>query len=180
MRAWLFAAAGFAVLVAAASAWPRGEGARAPTAACAMKRLPPAAPVGEVTLYGHARRLVRTGYGYELRFDPALWLGGQTANQAARADGVIEPGDTVPNDYYIREEGHRVLVYRVPLGARATVITSGSGGLCSTRISVAELAQIVAGRNPRGRRLYVPGNRLGFWLRARIDTVRGLDQQYQP
>ena len=181
MRTGVLLVAAVALGGAALAAAAIGDGrSAAPHAACATKRLPPAAPAGEVVLYGHARSLRQTGGVYRLRFDPALWLGGETANQAARADGVIEPGDTVPNDYYVREEGHRLLTYRVPRGTRVTVITSGTGGLCSTRIPVAELAQIVAGRNPRGRRLYVPGNRLGFWLRARVDTVRSLDQQYQP
>jgi hypothetical protein len=38
----------------------------------------------------------------------------------------------------------------------------------------------VKGRNPKRRRLYVLGNRLGFWIRVATDTVRSLDQQYQP
>ena len=45
---------------------------------------------------------------------------------------------------------------------------------------MAELAQVVKGRNPNGRRLYDRGNHLGYWARTRIDTVPALDQQYQP
>jgi len=60
------------------------------------------------------------------------------------------------------------------------IIFGGTAGLRSTRITVAELAQIVRGGNPKRRRLYVPGNRLGFWIRVATDTVRSLDQQYQP
>jgi hypothetical protein len=138
-------------------------------------------PPREVVLYGHIRSLTRTGARYQLRFDPALWLSGTTANRAAVEDGAISPGDVVPNDYYIRDETHRLLTYRVPPFARATVITfGGSPGLRSTRIAVSELAQIVKGRNPKRRRLFVPGNRLGFWIRVATDTVRTLDQQYQP
>jgi hypothetical protein len=131
-------------------------------------------------LYGHLKSLTRSGARYELRFDPAWWLGGTTANRAAIEDRVIPPGDVVPNDYYVRDETHRLLTYRVPATARATVITLGTQSLRSTTIPVAELAQIVRGRNPKRRRLYVPGNRLGFWIRVATDTVRSLDQQYQP
>ena len=138
-------------------------------------------PPRELVLYGHIRSMTRTGAYYRMRFDPALWLSGTTANRAAVEDGAIPPGDVVPNDYYIRDETHRLLTYRVHSTAWATVITfGGRPDLRSTRIAVSELAQIVKGRNPKRRRLFVPGNRLGFWIRVRVDTVRTLDQQYQP
>jgi hypothetical protein len=137
-------------------------------------------PPREQVLYGHIKTLTRVGARYQLRFDPAWWLGGTTANRAAVEDRVIPPGDVVPNDYYVRDETHRLLTYRVPATARATVLTTSACCVRSTVIPISELAQIVKGRNPRQRRLYVPGNRLGFWARAVIDTVRSLDQQYQP
>ena len=134
-------------------------------------------PPRELALYGHIRSLTRKGPRFELRFDPAWWLSGTTANRAAVEDGAIPRGDVVPNDYYIRDESRRLVTFRVPRTARATVLTAGPR---STAIAVAELAEIVRGRNPARRRLFVPGNRLGFWIRVRVDTVRSLDQQYQP
>jgi hypothetical protein len=129
----------------------------------------------EVRQYGHISSLTRKGRRFELRFDPALWLGGVTAQRAAVEDGLLQPGEPVPNDYYIRDQDHRLLTYVVPPNARVTVITQG---IHATPIPVAELAQIVKGRNPRHRPLYAP--KLGFWIRAATDTVRSLDQQYQP
>jgi hypothetical protein len=58
-----------------------------------------------------------------MRFDPALWLGGATANRAAIED---------------------------------------------------------KGRNPRRRPLLDRTKALGFWIRVATDSVRSLDQQYQP
>ena len=114
-----------------------------------------------------------------MRFDPALWLSGQTANRAAIEDGVIARGETVPNDYYIRNESRRQLSYTVLSRARVTIVTNSAvGGLRATRISVSELAAIVAGRNPNRRRLY--GRALGYWIRVAGDRVTRLDQQYQP
>ena len=135
------------------------------------------APPTALVQYGHIKSVARKGSRYELRFDPALWLGGETANRAAVEDNVIPPGETVPNDYYIRDESHRLLTYRVPAGAHVSVLTQGPR---STTITVAELAQIVRGKNPRHRRLYDSGNYLGYWIRVTADTVRALDQQYQP
>lgn len=137
-------------------------------------------PPRDLAQYGHIRSLVRKGSRYELRFDPAFWLGGSTANRAALEDKVIGPGETVPNDYYIRDESRQVLTYRVPTTARATVLVQGAGGIRSQRVGIAELAQIVRVRNPQGRRLYDRGNHLGYWARIQLDTVRALDQQYQP
>jgi hypothetical protein len=89
-------------------------------------RLPPGAAAGEVVLYGHVRSLARTGRSFRLRFDPALWLSGTTANRAAIEDGAIAPDEVVPNDYYIRDETHRLLTFRVRARARARVRESSS------------------------------------------------------
>jgi hypothetical protein len=138
------------------------------------------APPRQLVQFGYVRSLVPKGARYELRFDPALWLSGETANQAAIEDGAIPPGDTVPNDYYIRNESRRLLTYRVPRTARVTVLTNEGRGPRATRITVAELAQIVKGRNPKHRSLYDTLNSLGYWLRSNVDTVVSFVQQYQP
>jgi hypothetical protein len=144
-------------------------------------RQAPAARPGEIAQFGHIRSLVRKGRRYELRFDPAWWLGGVTANRAAVEDKAIPPGETVPNDYYVRDETHRLLTYLVPVTARVRVLVNpGPGGVRPVTIGVAELAQVVTGRNPRNRALYDDANHLGYWARVAIDTVRSLDQQYQP
>jgi hypothetical protein len=129
--------------------------------------------------FGYVRALTPRGSRYELRFDPALWLGGVTANRAAVDDGVIKAGETVPNDYYIRNERPRTLSYIVPANAKATVLTA-TASIRSARIPISELAQIVKGRNPKQRALMDRRNHLGFWIAVRIDRVRSLDQQYQP
>lgn len=128
---------------------------------------------GETVQFGHIKSLKRKGSGYELRFDPAVFLTGETANVAAAEDGAVPPGEPVPNDNYVVDEGHRLLTYIVPTNAKVTVLTKSPE---STPITVAELAQIVAGdHKPLWESIQT-----GFWLRARIDTVRSLDQQYHP
>lgn len=172
MKSGIAVLAVLAALAVVVAAWSRPSGHAAASAQPTLT-----GPPRELAFYGHIRSLTRRGPRFELRFDPAWWLGGTTANRAAVQDRVIPPGDIVPNDYYVRDESRRLLTFRVPLGARVTVLTAGPR---STSIPVAELAEIVRGRNPRGRRLFVPGNRLGFWIQVRVDTVRSLDQQYQP
>ena len=167
-------------LAAALAAASPGASPAAPEASCGFAKLPRAAPAGESTQWGHVRSLVRKGSRYELGFDPALWLGGITAQRAAVADGSLEPGEPVPNDYYVRDLDHKLLVFRVPAGARVTVLVQSTRGICSTAIPVSELAAIVKGGNPKHRRLFDRQNGLGFWIRVATDTVRSLDQQYQP
>jgi hypothetical protein len=173
-------ALGVLVGIVVAFGWSRSSPSRAVAVAgskCVTLRLPPAARAGEIAQWGHIRSITRRGTRYELRFDPAWWLSGVTAQRAAVADGALRPGEPVPNDYYVVDERHRVLTYLVPPAARVTILTEAT---CSTPITVAELAEIVKGRNPRHRRLFDRGNHLGYWLRTRIDTARSLDQQYQP
>ena len=127
----------------------------------------------ETVQFGHIASLTRKGSDYELRFDPAFFLTGETANVAAAEDGAVSPGDPVPNDNYVVDEGHRLLTYIVPADAKVTVLTDSPD---STPITVAELAQIVAGDH---KPLWEPID-TGFWIRYRIDTVSSLDQQYRP
>jgi hypothetical protein len=131
---------------------------------------------GEQVQFGYVKSLTRKGSRYELRFDPAWFLSGETANVAAAEDGAVEPGEPVPNDNYVVDEGHRLFTYLVPADARVTVLTKGVSG---SRITVNQLAELVRGKNPFPRPLFEPLT-TGFWIRIKIDTVRSLDQQYRP
>jgi hypothetical protein len=137
----------------------------------------PFTPPRQLVFFGYAKAVTLQGKGFLLRVDPAQYLSGETANRAAIEDGVIPPGDVVPNDHYIRNEGRRLLTYRIAAGAHVTVLTY-QGGIRQTRIPVAELGQIVKGRNPGKRHLFEPKN--GFWVRVASDRALSLDQQYSP
>jgi hypothetical protein len=137
----------------------------------------PFTPPRQLVFFGYAKAVTPQGKGFLLRVDPAQYLSGVTANRAAIEDGVIPPGDVVPNDHYIRDEGHRMLTYSIAAGAHVTVLTY-QGGIRQTRIPVAELGQIVKGRNPRKRQLF--GRKNGFWIQVASDRALSLDQQYSP
>ena len=131
----------------------------------------------EHDMFGHVASLTPAGDHYELKFDPAWFTSGETANKAAAEDGVVEPGEPVPNDNYRVEEGHRLLTYLVPADAEITVLTNNGTGILSTPVTVSELAQLVEGEKPV--ELYESLDS-GFWMRYHIDTVCSLDQQYLP
>jgi hypothetical protein len=129
--------------------------------------------------FGHISSLTRKGDTYELRFDPAWFLSGITANTAAAEDGVVEPGEPVPNDNYRVEEGHRLLTYLVSPTAKVTVLTrqGDPANFGSTPITVEQLAGLVDGEAPV--KLFEPLD-TGVWIRVDVDTVCAIDQQYQP
>src|ERR1051326_6067866 len=81
-------------------------------------------PCGD-RIFGHITALARKGDHFELRFDPSWFTSGLTANTAAAEDGAIPKGDSVPNDNYVVEEGHRSLVYLLPTTADVTVLAKG-------------------------------------------------------
>ncbi len=134
-------------------------------------------PPRTIVQYGHIKSITKAGNAYVLKLDPAYWLGGYTAEQAAKEDGA-----EVDNDYYVVDPDHRLLSYKLPAAAPATVITNAPGGLKSTKVPIAELAQIVKGKNPAHRPLLESGSvrTLGYWVKTSIDTVKSIDQQYQP
>jgi hypothetical protein len=138
-----------------------------------------APPCGDQKVFGHIRSLVRKGDHYELRFDPAWFTSGVTANTAAAEDGKVEPGQPVPNDNYVVDESDRTLKYLVRPGAHVTVLVNNDTGILSTPITVSELGEIVSTGKSSRRKLFEP-LRSGVWLRYRIDTVCALDQQYRP
>jgi hypothetical protein len=128
-------------------------------------------------IFGHISSLVPDGDHYELRFDPAWFTSGVTAAAAAAEDGVVAPGEPVPNDNYRVEEGHRLLTYLVPTDTPVTVLTRQGDSFGSTAITVSELAQIVRGEEPV--ELFEP-LATGVWIRVSVDTVCALDHQYEP
>ncbi len=141
----------------------------------------PCGPRADVKLFGHIASLTPSGNNFEVRFDPAWFLSGVTANTAAAEDGAVESGEPVPNDYYVLEEGHRLLTYLVPSDTHITVLTRGGeldgAGFPSTAITVSQLVQLLDGKEPV--KLAEPLES-GLWLRANVDTVCSLEQQYRP
>jgi hypothetical protein len=130
-------------------------------------------------MYGHIASLKPDGDESRMRFDPAWFTSGVTANVAAAEDGKVEPGEPVPNDNYVVDEGHRLLTYIVPTDTPVTVLTrqGDPANFGATSVSVEELSQLVAGEKPI--ELFEPLD-TGVWIRVHVDTVCSIDQQYVP
>jgi hypothetical protein len=132
---------------------------------------------GEQRLFGYVRSLTKNGNHYLLRFDPAFFLSGETANQAAARDGAVPKGQPVPNDNYVVNESRRTYVYALTRATRIRVLLRGGNITEGSPVSAATLAQLVRGRRPVE---LFEGLDSGFWLGVHIDHACSLSQQYHP
>ncbi len=134
---------------------------------------------GDQRLYGHIRSIQPYGNRYLLRFDPAWFTTGLTANVAQAEDQgmTCKAAGCAPvaNDNYVVDESHRLLTFYLPASARGTVLSGG--GIAEKTITAAQLAGLVAGQSPV--KLYEPLDS-GIWIRVHNDTVRSFAQQYHP
>lgn len=151
--------------------------------ATVTRTVPPAASAtGDQRIFGHITSMQQRGNRFEVRFDPALLVGGVTANlaQAQDAGTTCQPSACPPvaNDNYVIDEGHRLLVFILPVGVRGTVLAKGgSNGFFGRTVTATQLAQLVAGKRPV--RLFEPLS-TGVWILVRSDSVRTFAQQYHP
>lgn len=134
-------------------------------------------PPAERSVFGHVASLEQDGGRWVMRFDPAWFLSGETANVAAAEDGVVEPGEPVPNDNYVLDESDRLLTYLVADDADVRVLTRSGDQIGTTTLTVAELAAVVDGTS--ALELYEPLD-TGVWITYAIDTVTSVVHQYQP
>jgi hypothetical protein len=114
-----------------------------------------------------------------IRFDPAEWLTGDEARQAAVADGKGQPGEPVPDDYYIRNPDRRLLVLRVAPDARirgatpVTFLRSRPPCTSCTAFPVS-VAQFFAAFGPHG------AAQGAYWVTTRGRRVVAIEEQYRP
>ena len=135
-------------------------------------------PPRERVEFGHIKSLTRSGDRTEMRFDPALILSGEAANVAAAEDGVVAPGEPVPNDNYTVDESPRAYTYLVAKDVKVTLLVRTSPEKWGpTPVTLAQLEAILDGTSDLD--LFEPLD-TGVWITIDVDTVRGVYQQYKP
>lgn len=78
--------------------------------------------------------------------DPARFLTGEEARRAAQADGIIEPGEDLPNDFYIANTEPGPLSIRVAADTEVTVLSfDTTGSITETDIPLSDLARAFTG-----------------------------------
>jgi hypothetical protein len=76
--------------------------------------------------------------GDEIVADYAQWLTGDEANQAAIEDGEIPEGDTVPNDYYIRNQNPQLRTLPLAGDVSVSLPTSAFGSVDVTPVTITD------------------------------------------
>jgi hypothetical protein len=135
-----------------------------------------AAPAGEH--FGYIRSVSAAGPATTLAFDEAEFLTGEEAQQAAEEDGVVEPGEAVPNDYYIRNPDRATKTYPIASDAQ---ITAKRCSLCR-KGQPGELGPFLASFM-QGRQTYAQpyrGKYASYWLTIEDGRVVAIDEQYVP
>ena len=120
---------------------------------------------------------IRALNGVEMNFDEAEFLTGDEANQAAIEDGFIEEGDTVPNDYYIRNEEKTVARLRISRDVTILVETSSMDGMVGPApADVSWLWCALVSKDPRqAGHAHSP-----YWIEVTDGVVTRIEEQYLP
>ena len=128
--------------------------------------------------FGYIRSVSTAGPAATLAFDEAQFLTGQEAQKAAEEDGAVEPGEAVPNDYYIRNQDKATRTLRIANDAK---ITAKRCPLCRHG-RPGELGSFLASFI-EGRQTYADpyrGKYALYWLMIEDGEVVAIDEQYVP
>jgi len=141
------------------------------------RRAPPPAPA-PAEHFGYIRSVSTAGPVATLAFDEAEFLTGKEAQKAAEEDGVVPPGEPVPNDYYIRNPDKTTRTLRI---ANDAEITAKRCDLCRHG-RPGELGPFLAAFM-KGRQTYADpyrGKYALYWLTIEDGEVVAIDEQYVP
>ena len=138
---------------------------------------PPPVPAS-VEHFGYIRSVSTAGPAATLAFDEAEFLTGAAAQKAAEEDGVVQPGEPVPNDYYIRNADKTTRTLRI---ANDTKITARRCDPCRHGRD-GQLGPFLASFM-EGRQTYAEpyrGKYSQYWLTISDGEVVAIDEQYVP
>ena len=128
--------------------------------------------------FGYIRSVSTAGPAATLAFDEAQFLTGQAAQKAAEEDGVVSPGEALPNDHYIRNREKTTQTLRIANDAK---ITAKRCPLCRHGRD-GQLDPFLASFM-KGRQTFADpyrGKYSLYWLTIRDGEVAAIDEQYVP
>jgi hypothetical protein len=128
--------------------------------------------------FGYIRSVSTAGPVATLTFDEAEFLTGDEAQRAAEQDGVVAPGEHVPNDYYIRNPVKSTETLRVATDAK---ITARRCPLCR-KGQPGNVDDFLGSFMKTGQTYADPyrGAKSQYWLKIEDGAVVAIDEQYLP
>ena len=137
-------------------------------------------PIADERHFGYMRSVDVSSTQATVRFDVADFLSGEEANVAAAADGAIAEGESVPNDYYIRNEDNDVIVLDVSGDVRVTHIQCPAS--CADGIP-GQFDAFAASFADTGEKTLADeyrGAQSQYWITVREGEIVAIDEQYLP
>jgi hypothetical protein len=113
-------------------------------------------------------------------FDAAEWLTGDEAAAAAVADGNLEPGEPVPNDYYIRNTDKSVTTLDV--ASDASIKGAGPVSALRARPPCESCSSYAVGVDEffAAWKTGLRPARGSYWVTVEDDEVVAIEEQYRP
>ncbi len=132
-------------------------------------------PNGNIRGMGFIDQVWESGGTRYLSIDYAEMLSGEEARQAAIEAGVMDPGDDLPDDYFIRNVN--TLKREFNVSASVVITTSTLGGVMERPATWAEFKSFwTASRPVDASHLHA----MPWWIERSGDTVVKIDEQYLP
>ena len=115
-----------------------------------------------------------------LTIDAAEFMSGEEANRAAAEDGVIEEGESVENDYYVRNPDETTV--DLPITSDVSVTHIHCNGGCREDIpgTLADLAASFADPEPKTLTDEYRGSGSQYWVTVQDGQVAAIDELYLP
>lgn len=138
-------------------------------------------PVADGRHFGYIRDIDTPSDPARIRFDIAEFLTGDAANEAALADGIISLGDTVPNDYYVRNLSPDLTW--IPIGEDVVVTRVSCERGCQGNVpgDLVPFAQSFGfGVSEPDLSKEYRGALSQYWVTVRDGAVVAIDEQYVP
>ena len=132
---------------------------------------------GHIKAMGYIKKVWVQGGKRYISIDYAEMLTGQAAIDAAVAAGEIQPGEDLPNDYYIRNTNHELRQFEV---SASVAITTASWDASPDQPRTITWADFVSlwGTTPPEAASYLRDT--PWWIERDGQTVIKIDEQYLP
>jgi hypothetical protein len=156
---------------------PRATASASPVpSSVATSPTPSASPaLADGRSYGYIKSVDATNK--ELVFDLAQFFSGDAANKAAQEDGVIGPGESVDNDYYIRNVNPKLRI--IPIAPTVIIEIIQWSNCCEHTLkpTLTTFAKAFPGPGPTDD---FHGLDSSYWLTVKNGAIVKIEEQYLP
>lgn len=130
--------------------------------------------------FAYIRNIDMTSTPASLTIDDAELLSGEAANRAAAEDGVIEEGESVENDYYVRNVQEAPL--DLPIAPEVSVTHIQCNGGCREDLpgTLEDLAASFSDPEPKTLADEYRGAESQYWVTMHNGEVAAIDELYLP